>query len=144
METTKTLNEVLIRFNDDGEFQGAHVVYLYRTVDPDTGKQVTASLGTPQSIAKASDADRAKIVAVIGEAVVAITEAHATAVADAQDKAQALDAKATELADKESELAQAIVAKDEAEKRAAEYAAELAALKLAEPVPTDEGAGEPA
>lgn len=130
METTKTLNELLVRFDDDGKFQGAHAVYLYRTVDPDTGKQVTASLGSPTAIAKASSEDRAKLVAVVGEACVALAEAREAAEADAQAKAGELAAKDAELAAKDATAQELLAAKEDAEKRAADYATDLTALRI--------------
>ena len=137
METTKTLNELLVRFDDEGKFQGAHAVYLYRTVDTDTGKQVTASLGGPEAIAKASDADRKKLVAVVGEACVALAEAREAAAADAQAKASALEVESRAKAEAEAKAADAEAAKEEAEARAADYAGQLAAIALATPAPQE-------
>lgn len=130
METTKYLNELLVRFDDDGKFQGAHAVYLYRTVDPATGKQVTASLGNPEPIAKASVADRKALVAVVGEAMVALAEAREAAAADAQAKAQEADAAKAAATAAEAAKADAEAAKAEAEARAAEYAGQLALVSL--------------
>ena len=136
MQTTKTLNELLVRFDDDGKFQGAHAVYLYRTVDTDTGKQATASLSGPQPIAKASDTDRKALVAVVGEACVALAEAREAAEADAQAKATALEAEGKAKAEAEAKATAA-------EARAVEYAGQIAAIALASPAPK-EAASAPA
>jgi hypothetical protein len=140
METTKTLNELLVRFDDDGKFQGAHAVYLYRTVDPDTGKQVTASLGGPTAIAKASEADRAKLAAVVGEALVALAEAREAAEADAQAKAGELAAKDAELVAKDAVAQELLGQAEAAEKRAQYYAKDLAALRISAGILVEEPA----
>ena len=137
METTKTLNELLVRFDDNGAFQGAHAVYLYKVydgppADPAT-KMVSASLGNPVAIAKVDVADRAKLVAVVGEAMVALAEAREAAEVDAQAKAGELAAKNAELAAKDATAQELLAAKDEAERRAADYAGQLAAISLESP-----------
>lgn len=136
METIKTLNEFLLRCNDDGTLRGAHAVYLYRTFDGE--KMVSAATGNPVPLSKVDGPDLAKIASVIGEATTAALQAKEAAEATIAEKEAVITAKATELAGKESELNQAVTAKDEAEKRAAEYASELAAKMLAEHAPPAE------
>lgn len=137
METTKTLNEFLLRCNDDGTLRGAHAVYLYRTFDGE--KMVSAATGNPVPLSKVDGPDLAKIASVIGEATTAALQAKEAAEATIAEKEAALTAKAAELAEKDAALNEvANAAKDEAEKRAAEYASELAAKMLAEHAPPAE------
>ena len=124
METTKTLNELLLRFDEAGKFQGAHVVYLYQTYDGE--KRVSAATGTPVPLGKLGAPDLAAIQAVCGEAVTLAAAALA-------EKDAALVEKDAALAAKAAEVAAAEAAKTEAEAAKAELEAELAALK-AEPV----------
>jgi hypothetical protein len=140
METTKTLNELLVRFDDDGKFQGAHAVYLYRTVDPDTGKRVTASLGGPTAIAKASEADRAKLVAVVGEALVALAEAKEAAEAKAREHETTIAAKDAELVAKDAVAQELLEQAEVAEKRAQDYARDLTALRISAGILVEEPA----
>jgi len=106
-------------------------------VDPDTGKLATASLSGPQAVAKASEADRKALVAVVGEAFVALAEAREAADAALTEAQGVIAAKDAELAAKDATAQELLEAKAEAEKRAAEYAGQLAAIALANPEPVE-------
>ena len=128
METTKTLNELLLRFDEAGKFQGAHAVYLYQTFDGD--KRVSVAAGGPVPLGKLGAPDLAAIQAVCGEAV---TLAAATLDANTA----ALAEKDAALAARAAEIAAAEAAKTAAEAAKAEAEAELAALKAAAPEPIE-------
>ena len=94
------LYEVLVRFNDKGAFQGAHVQYL-EGVTRD-GVVIQAQPGAAMPLALAEGGDKLTIAAVLGDVVAsaldASTAALATATSREEDATRAIQAAAESVA----------------------------------------------
>lgn len=114
----KTKYEILIRFDNDGAYKGAHIVHR---------DNVTGQIDPPQSI---RDEDWPDLVKAIDTATLASAEANLAAIAERDAATAALTEKDTTISEKEQAILdrEAVIAQHVAEKEA--LAAELAVAKL--------------
>lgn len=91
LEKTKTLYEVLLRFDEAGKLKGAHAQYLESIVED--GAVISAKPGGALPLSLVDKADALTLKGVLGEALAPVIEAKEVAEADAAAARAEFDAK---------------------------------------------------
>lgn len=102
------LNELLFRFNDDGDLQGVHAIYLEGIAE--NGVRIQAQPGTAIPLSLVDAADRPTVAAALGDAMSAVVTAKETAEAAYAAKCAECDALDMEVAAKDANI-QTLLAK---------------------------------
>ena len=126
LEKTKTLYEVLLRFDSDGALKGAHAQYLDAITEDGVVISATPGPAIPLSLVEA--ADKATLTAALGEASAALITAKEAAEAEAA--ALRADNAAKEAAEAEAAALRAEAAAKDANIQT--LLAEVEALRAAE------------